>query len=125
MPGTGPLRQEACDAVKTSVALCLREAAKREMPCVAFSISNPTIENFPAEYAMIMVKTVKEFLQAERHSTRLQRVVFCAKDRLHSNAFIQALECAFGRKTVHVSASIIKSINSASPSIAKITGNTL
>ena len=125
MPDTEPLGRYACDVLKTSVGLCLRESTAREMSCVAFSISNPTKEIYPAEYAKIIVETVKAFLQTERRSTKLQRVVFCARDELHKNAFIQALERSFGRKTIQVSASISESINSVCPSRTKATGNTI
>ena len=125
MPDTEPLGNEASDAVKTSIGLCLRETTKREMSCVAFSISNPTGKTYPAEYAKILVQTVKEFLESKTCSTELQRVVFCAKDELHTNAFIQVLECAFGQKTIRVSASNISDMMESvcPPRITQPTGN--
>ena len=123
MPHTEPLGIEALDAVKESVRLCLQEASARGMSSVAFSLHNQPNTFYPAEYANIMVETVKEFLLNKRLSEKLLRVMFCARDGLYTKAFSQALERSFGRKRLHVNSSISERVNSTCPSNTKPIGN--
>ena len=113
---------EARDALRASVELSMQEVKKRGIRTIAFS---SCVTDFPSkEYAKILVETIKTLLDGEKQSTKLETMMFCAKDASHTSSFVQTLKQTFGCKNVHVSGSIreTKTVLNAS-NLTNETGN--
>ena len=102
IPEMQALNSEVNDIVKTSVELCLKEAKKRDVTSISFSITTPVDGLVSAEYHKVLLESLKDGLDGERNTTKPKTVMFCAKDASHIPDFLKTLQAIFGNNQLEM-----------------------
>ena len=102
LPEMQAWNSEVNDIVQTSVKLYLKEAKKRDVTSISFSIATPVDGLVSAEYHKVLLESIKDDLDGERKTAKPKTVMFCAKGASHIHGFVQTLEEIFGKNQLEI-----------------------